>query len=65
MIGVEQQLLRVEQNSLDVYAVLRLLAAIGSFAMFKVLGCRRRRRRRRRRHRRRHRRRRRLKSKKD
>jgi hypothetical protein len=64
MIGVEQQLLRVEQNSLDVYAVLRLLAAIGSFAMFKVLGCRRRRRRRRR-HRRRHRRRRRLKSKKD
>jgi hypothetical protein len=43
MIGVEEQLSWVEQNSLDVYAVLLLLAAIGSFVASKVLGrCRRR-----------------------
>jgi UDP:flavonoid glycosyltransferase YjiC (YdhE family) len=43
MIGVEEQLSWVELNSLDVYAVLLLLAAIGSFVGSKVLGrCRRR-----------------------
>jgi glucuronosyltransferase len=42
MIGVEEQLSWVEKNSLDVYAVLMLLAVIGSFVMSKVLGCRRR-----------------------
>ena len=40
MIGVEEQLSWVEQNLLDVYAVLILLAAVGSFVVFKVLGCR-------------------------
>jgi hypothetical protein len=42
MIGVEEQLSWVEKHSLDVYAVLILLAVVGSFVVSMVLGCRRR-----------------------